>query len=159
MTERNRTYYLQEKILECIAEQEKLCIERDEPLNWERLHMASSARLAWTMALERGADPELASSAAAIHDIGRIVTGKAVGHAEAGEEPARALLKELGLYSEEEIDVIATAVKNHSKKHEMGSLIEEIVKDTDVVDCVLYGYGSYYRPEIKERYEKWLSSR
>jgi uncharacterized protein len=36
------------------------------------------------MALERDVDPEMAACACAVHDYGRIVTGKQAGHAEAG---------------------------------------------------------------------------
>ena len=38
-------------------------LDRDETLDWERMHMASSARLAYLMAQERGVDPDLAACA------------------------------------------------------------------------------------------------
>ena len=43
------------------------------------------------------------------------------------------LLKRDGRFTDEEIEIIAIAVKNHSKKSEIGSPIEEIVKDADVL--------------------------
>ena len=46
------------------------------------------------------------------------------------------------------------AVKNHSNKTSVGTLIEEIVKDADVIDCYQYGYP-FDRPEKEERYKKW----
>jgi uncharacterized protein len=46
-------------------------------------------------------------------------------------------------------------VKNHSKKSEIGSPIEEIVKDADVIDFYQYGFG-FEREEQKLRYEKML---
>ena len=134
-------------------------MDRDETLNWERIHMASSARLAWEMALERkDADPEIAACAAAVHDFGRILTGRQKNHAEAGYEPVRAFLKESGLFTEEETEIIAMAVKNHSSKTETGTAVEEIVKDADVVDCYQYGYP-FDRPEKEERYRAWLATR
>ena len=121
--------------------------------------MASSARLAWEMALERkNADPEIAACAAAVHDFGRILTGRQKGHAEAGYEPVRVFLKESGLFTEEETEIIARAVKNHSSKTETGTAVEEIVKDADVVDCYQYGYP-FDRPEKETRYRAWLTSR
>ena len=129
--------------------------QRDEPFHWERVHLASCARIAKDMAVERGCDPELAAIAAAIHDIGRIVTGKQAGHAPAGEQPARWLLEKLKLFTEEEIRTISLAVAHHSDKSVVGPLIEEIVKDADVVDCYEYGL-ELPRPEQKQRYERYL---
>lgn len=131
---------------------------RDETLSWERLHMASSARIAWLLALERGTDPELCSAAAAVHDFGRIVTGLQENHAEAGYEPVQGFLRYSGLFNEDEIAAIATAVKNHSRKAETGSPLEEIVKDADVIDCYQYGLP-FDRPEKETRYRAWLTGR
>ena len=155
----NRLLELENLILDVINQQEGKIEDRDETLNWERIHMASSARLAWEMALERkNADPEIAACAAAVHDFGRILTGRQKGHAEAGYEPVRVFLKESGLFTEEETEIIARAVKNHSSKTETGTAVEEIVKDADVVDCYQYGYP-FDRPEKEERYRAWLASR
>lgn len=137
-----------------INKQEGAGIQRDETLDWERLHMASSARCAWLLAMKRKADPELAACAACVHDFGRILTGKQAGHAEAGYEPVRVFLRETGLFEEEEIEQIALAVKNHSRKTETGTTLEEIVKDADVIDCYQYGYP-FDRPEKEARYRRW----
>lgn len=116
--------------------------------------MASSARCAWILAMERGVEPELAACAAAVHDFGRILTGKQKGHAEAGYEPVKDFLRETEKFTEEEIEIIATAVKNHSLKTETGSPIEEIVKDADVIDCYHLGLP-FDRPEKEVRYKNW----
>ena len=129
----NRLYQLEQKLDAVICAQEGKFSERDETLDWERLHMASSARIAWILALKRGADPELSACAACVHDFGRILTGKQAGHAE---------------------EDIACAVKNHSRKTEAGTTIEEIVKDADVIDCYQYGMP-FDRPEKEVRYLKW----
>jgi len=151
----NRVLELETRLLDFIGEQEGKISCRDETLAWERIHMASSGRCAWLLAVKRGADPELAACAACVHDFGRILTGKQKNHAEAGYEPVRAFLKETGLFCEDEIETIALAVKNHSRKTETGTLIEEIVKDADVIDCYQYGLP-FDRPEKEERYQKWL---
>ncbi|MGF6375706.1 uncharacterized protein M2140_000755 [Clostridiales Family XIII bacterium PM5-7] len=150
----NKLLALELQLNKVITEQEENVIERDESLDWERIHMASSARTAWLLALERGVEPELAACAAAIHDFGRILTGKQNGHAEAGYEPVKAFLAELDMFNEEEIELMATAVRNHSSKTEVGSPIEEIVKDADVIDCYQYGQP-FDRPEKEVRYNQW----
>ena len=151
----NRSYELMTRLLALINGQED-APDRDETLDWERLHMASSARIAWCLPMERGADPELAACAAAIHDIGRIVTGRQKDHAEAGEAPARQFLRDTGLFTDEEVELLVNAVKNHSKKTEIGTPIEEAVKDADVIDCYQYGMP-FDRPEKEERYNAWLA--
>jgi len=150
----NRLLFLETKLHQLILEQEGKLEERDETLAWESIHMASSARCAWLLAMERGVDPELAACAAAVHDFGRILTGRQKGHAEAGYEPVKVFLRETGKFTEEEIEIIAAAVKNHSLKTETGSPIEEIVKDADVIDCYQQGLP-FDRPEKEQRYENW----
>lgn len=129
---------------------------RDETADWERVHMASSARIAWLLALQRNVDPELAACACAVHDYGRIVTGKQAGHAQAGFIPVQSFLKSTALFTAREIQQIGYAVKNHSSKSEVGTPIEEIVKDADVVDCYQYGLP-FQREEQKRRYEAFMN--
>ncbi len=152
-----RLLRLQSQLLREIEKYEKLVAERDKFIDWERVHMVSCARLGYLMAEARGVDPELASCACAVHDYGRIITGKQKGHAEAGYLPVKEFLKDTGLFSEDEIETIALAVKNHSRKSEVGTPIEEIVKDADIIDFHQYGLG-FDREEQKLRYEKMLDS-
>ena len=153
----SRILVLQYKLLEVIRTRPEMA-ERDETLEWEQVHMASASRTAYLLALERGVDPELAACAAAVHDFGRILTGKQANHAEAGYLPVRDFLRDTGLFSETEIDTISLAVKNHSSKMVVGTPIEEIVKDADVIDCYQYG-APFDRPEKETRYREWLEKR
>lgn len=152
-----RLLRLQSQLLREIEKYEKLVPERDKFIDWERVHMASSARLGYLLAEARGVDPELASCACAVHDYGRIITGKQEGHAEAGYLPGKEFLKKTELFTEDEIEQIALAIKNHSRKSEVGTPIEEIVKDADVIDFYQYGFG-FSREEQRRRYEKLLGS-
>ena len=146
---------LQSALLKEIDKYEKLVPERDHFIDWERVHISSCAKIGYMMAEKRGVDPVLAACACACHDYGRIITGKQSGHAEAGYEPVQEFLKGTELFSEDEIQQIATAVKNHSKKSEIGTPLEEIVKDADVLDFYQYGY-EMPRKEQQDRLEKLL---
>ena len=130
-------------------------IELDYPIDWERIHVISCAKLGYLMAEERGVDPILAASACAVHDYGRIITGKQANHAEIGYEPVMEFLNGLGLFSKEEVEEIGLSVKNHSNKSEIGSALEEIVKDADVLDFHQYGY-EMPRPEQQARLNRML---
>ena len=146
---------LQSALLKEIDKYEELIPERDHFIDWERVHISSCAKIGYMLAEERGVDPILAAAACSCHDYGRIITGKQAGHAEAGYEPVKKFLKVTGLFDDDEINQIATAVKNHSKKSEIGSPLEEIVKDADVLDFHQYGYATA-RQEQQDRLEKLL---
>ena len=146
---------LQSALLKEIDKYEKLIPERDHFIDWERVHITSCAKIGYIMAEKRGVDPILAAAACACHDYGRIITGKQPGHAEAGYEPVQVFLKNTGLFNDDEISQIAIAVKNHSKKAEIGSPLEEIVKDADVLDLYQYGYD-VARKEQQDRLEAIL---
>lgn len=152
----NRLYELELRMMKVIDAQEGKMAERDETLEWEKIHMISSARCGYMLGLQRGmseTEAEIAACAACVHDFGRILSGKQANHAEAGYAPVREFLNETELFTEEEIDTISTAVKNHSLKTEVGTAIEEIVKDADVIDCFQYGLP-FDRSEKEERYYK-----
>ena len=134
---------------------EEAGVELDYPIDWERIHVISCAKLGYMMAEERGVDPVLAASACAVHDYGRIITGKQANHAEIGYEPVKKFLAELNLFTEAEVEKIALSVKNHSNKSEIGSDLEEIVKDADVLDFHQYGY-EMPRPEQQARVNRML---
>jgi len=152
-----RLLRLQSRLLREIEKYEKLVPDRDKFIDWERVHMASCARLGYLMAEARGVNPELAACACAVHDYGRIITGRQKGHAEAGYLPGKEFLQETGLFTEEEIEALGLAIKNHSKKSEVGTPIEEIVKNADVIDFYQYGFG-FERDEQRLRYEGMLDS-
>ena len=52
----NRCLKLQYELIKVINRQPR-DISRDETLEWETVHMASSGRTAWLLSLERGIDP------------------------------------------------------------------------------------------------------
>lgn len=130
-------------------------IELDYPIDWERIHVISCAKLGYLMAEQRGIDPILAACACAVHDYGRIITGKQQNHAEIGYEPVMEFLRGTELFTEEEVKEIGLSVKNHSNKSEVGTPLEEIVKDADVLDFHQYGY-KMPRPEQQARLNRML---
>jgi uncharacterized protein len=134
-----RCYQVSRELLKFLNDQDRLDRERDVSLTWERIHSIGSARIASLLAARRGVDVELSHAAGALHDFGRFVTGKQANHAENGYGPAKEFLRKVGLFSEKEIEAIGQAVKNHSRKEAIGTPLEEIAKDADVLDCAYLG--------------------
>lgn len=115
-----------------------LTVERDYPVIWEKAHATSCAQIGRMLAEIRSVDVEQAALACALHDIGRWKSGKQLDHASKGAGPVHRFLAE-GKYSERYIEQIAQAVINHSKKEQIGTPLEELVKDADLLDCHWHG--------------------
>jgi uncharacterized protein len=147
----NRLFEIQVKLLNKINTCEDNS-SRDHSLDWERIHLVSCAKVGELLALKRGENAELAAIACSIHDYGRILSGKQNNHAEEGYGPAKEFLAETGYFNEEETEMLSQAVRNHSSKEKVGTWVEEIVKDADVLDCYQYGM-----PLEREEQRKRLS--
>lgn len=97
---------------------------RDLPIRWNIMHMYSSSQLAKLLAIHRGIDPELAGIAAALHDIGVVMTQKHEGHAEVAPQYVYDFLEKYNRESEgrlpkvikEEMDTLVNAILQHSEK-------------------------------------------
>ncbi len=153
----NRLMSLQGMLLDEIDKYAELIPQRDQPPVYEKVHAIGSGKIGYLLGLQRGLDPDMAAAAATCHDYGRIVTGKQEGHAHAGYGPVREFLKGTGLYSDEEIEQIALAVRNHSSKSEIGTPLEEIAKDADVLDFHQCGYAMP-RQEQQDRLDRLLAA-
>lgn len=121
---------------------------REHPIRWNIMHMYSSVQLAKILAARRGIEPELAGIAAALHDIGAVMTKKQEGHAKAGEKYAYEFIekynnemrKELPEITEKETEKIVNSVIQHSDKEIISyDPFVELIKDVDSLDRYLHG--------------------
>lgn len=113
---------------------------KDVSAEWTVLHLSGVSQLARFLAVKRGHDSELAAVAGMLHDIGLLVNmGMEHKHAVNGYEKSKEILREVNGFSDEEIELIANAVARHSEKDKTGNWLEELMKDTDVLDCTLHG--------------------
>ena len=148
-------YTIQKLLLKEISKYEELVKERDIECDWERLHISSCAKVGYMLAEERGFDSDIAACACAVHDYGRIVTGKQENHGEVGYEYVKNFLISTDLFNEKTVEEIAISTKNHSKKGEIGGALEEIVKDADILDYYQYG-NNKMRMDQRDRLERLL---
>ena len=135
----DRCYKVSRAFLKLLAGQESIPLKRDYSLTWERIHSLGTARAGAILSARRGVDIELGYTAGVLHDFGRIVTGKNENHAALGYKPVRDFLGGLKLFREEEIEEISLAVKNHGRKDLVGSPLDEIAKDGDILDTHFLG--------------------
>jgi uncharacterized protein len=121
---------------------------RDLPVRWNVMHMFSSSQLAKVLALRRGIDIEMASLAAALHDIAVAESGKTEGHAQLAEQRVRdAILRynsgpwvRLPKVTKAEEDMLVHAIIQHSDKAVFtDDPLVELLKDVDSLDRCLYG--------------------
>jgi len=121
---------------------------RDLPIRWSLMHMYTSSQLAKLLAIHRGIDPELAGIAAALHDIGVVMTKKHEGHAELAPPYLYDFLRrynresgtKLTKVTEEEMEAIVKAVVQHSEKElNSNDPFVELLRDVDSLDAYLHG--------------------
>src|SRR5512136_2873022 len=80
--------------------------DRDMPLAQDLFHILGSVKGATLLANKRGLDPEIITVAMILHDLGRIPTGVFEGHDSAGAPFVKGLLRRMGDFTQEEIDLI-----------------------------------------------------
>lgn len=97
-------------------------------------HLYGVSRFCVLIALKRGLDAELAAVCGMLHDIYQVTEGVIKGHAINGAIVAGEILKATGLYSEDEIGLITSAISVHNKKRKIHEPYAEMLKDADVMD-------------------------
>lgn len=102
-------------------------------------HLYGVSEFGALLALRRDLDPELAAVCGMLHDIYQITGNSMEQHAVKGAEKSREILEAIGLYSEEEIEIITTAISRHSKKRKVhDGAYDELLKDADVLSHCLH---------------------
>ncbi len=101
-------------------------------------HLYAVSQNCALLALKRGENPELSAIAGLLHDISTCTTGDAKSHAEKGALMAKGVLKTLTVFTEDEMELIASAIAHHSDKDRIHAPLDEILKDADVLHHCLY---------------------
>ena len=101
---------------------------------------------------KRGEDPELANMAAMLHDMHAYKTGSYEDHAHRGAELARGILTQLGLTSEEETEIICSAIYHHDDKLVVDGPMDEVLKDADVIHHCMNDLSKVVKEKEKVRF-------
>lgn len=96
-------------------------------------HLYSVVATSRILANQRNLDLEIASIIAILHDLAIYKYANHFDHASRSSELARQLLQESNQFSEEELTIITTAIKNHSNKDKIDDDYSELIKDADLL--------------------------
>ncbi|GAA4654378.1 hypothetical protein GCM10023142_15160 [Anaerocolumna aminovalerica] len=102
------------------------------------IHLYGVSQTCAFIALKRNLDFELATMVGMLHDLHSYKAMNTENHAEHGAVWARQILDELSLTTENETDLICSAIRNHSSKATTHSAFDEVLKDADVLQHYLY---------------------
>jgi len=101
-------------------------------------HLYAVSRFGVLLALRRNLNPEIAATCGMLHDIYQVTAGTSEQHAVEGAKVAEKILKEMSMYSDEEIMLITTAISRHSDKEIIHGPYDELLKDADVMCHYFY---------------------
>ncbi len=150
--EENRLELLRECLDNIVGENEtkQLCIYAS--------HMYGVSKLCVLLAKKRGLNAELAATCGMLHDIGYMEAGgSSENHALNGSKRARSIITQLGTYNVDEINIIVTAISNHSDKQNVHGEYDELLKDADVLDHCHYNPDFPVAEHELERYTKLMT--
>lgn len=102
------------------------------------VHLYGVAQACALIASKRNENVELAVSAGMLHDIYSYVNMNSLDHEHKGAGIARDILNSLGIFSEEEKELICMAIYNHGDKSIVHNSLDEVLKDADVMQHILY---------------------
>ena len=119
-------------------------------------HLYGVSEYAALLAFRRDLDPELASTCGMLHDIYQVTAGTTNKHGKKGAKVAKRILRQLGLYSDEEIFIVTTAISRHRKKRKIQEPYDEVLKDADVLSHQLYNTGFTVTKKERIRFELLL---
>ena len=117
-------------------------------------HLHGVSLAAVMIAKKRGDNLELAAMAGLLYDLYAYKSGSYDDHAHKGADYAGEVLKDLGITSKEETDIVCSAIWHHDSKAEIDSPMDEVLKDADVIHHSLGDPTKEVKEHEKERYEK-----
>jgi len=120
------------------------------------VHLYSVAGYCSLLAHLRNLNCKIASVIGMLHDISTYITGDPTNHAKLSVIESKNILSTIGCFSEEEINIICTAIGFHSNKLEIHSDYDELLKDADVLQHYLYNTSFAIAEKEKHRLDRLI---
>jgi len=113
------------------------------------IHLHGVAQYCGFLAIKRGLDIELCTIIGLLHDIYTYKFKYVKDHALLGAIEADNLLRDLEIFTDEEIEIVTSAIRHHSDKKTEHDEYSELLKDADVLQNSLYSKN--YKMKHKKR--------
>jgi HD superfamily phosphodiesterase len=117
-------------------------------------HLYGVSMSAQLLAQKRGENAELAGIAGLLHDLYAYESGSYEDHAHKGADLAREILGKLDIMTEEETDIICSAIYHHDDKAAVDGPMDEILKDADAMHHIYNDLSKEVKEKEAARYEK-----
>jgi len=119
------------------------------------IHLYGVAQNCALLAIKRGLDVELCTIIGLLHDIYTYKIGYVKDHAMLGALEAENLLRDLEIFTDEEIETIKTAISHHSDKKTKHDKFSELLKDADLLQNSLYNtiFEVKHRKRLKKTFK------
>ena len=115
------------------------------------VHLYGVSEFAAVLAIRRGIDRELAAVSGMLHDIYVYRTGIGALHDQNAAEEIRPIIRDMGVFDEDEQATIVSAVFHHSDKVHVHGPYDELLKDADVLQHYLYNPSFPVEPKRAAR--------
>jgi uncharacterized protein len=102
------------------------------------IHLYGVAQNCTLLAIKRGLNVEICTIIGMLHDIYTYKFGYVKEHGLLGSVEAENLLRDLEVFTDEEIEIIKTAIIHHSDKKTIHDKYSELLKDADLLQNSLY---------------------
>lgn len=101
------------------------------------IHTYGVAQACSLIAVRRGFNAELAYISGLLHDIYAYKTGSYLCHSQSGAEMARPVLRDAKVFTDDEQNLILSAIFHHASKEHIHDDYDEILKDADILQPFL----------------------
>lgn len=119
------------------------------------IHLYGVAQNCTLLAIKRGLDIELCTIMGLLHDIYTYKFGYVKEHALLGAVEAESLLRDLEVFTEEEIEIVKNAISHHSDKKTEHDKYSELLKDADLLQNSLSNtsFEIKHKKRLKKAYQ------
>jgi len=146
-------------ILQCYISELLTNIDDKDERTCSYLHLYGTSLSCAMIASKRNQNIELATIAGLLHDIYEYTFHNKLepleyrqDHGIRNSELARKILVQLDFATDDEINIICNAVKNHGYKDRIHTPFDEVIKDADVLDKQLNNVNIPIHPVHEKRF-------
>lgn len=119
-------------------------------------HLYGVSSICGYLALKNNLNIEIASIIGLLHDSSSYINNNTHNHAYLSSELAFKYLKQTKQFNQKEIQIVVTAIRNHSNKEKIDDEYSEILKDSDVLQQYLSSPETIFSNAYNERLKKYL---